>query len=265
MRSFFNLTARRYLIIQVLNRQIRRRYRGSILGLLSSAIPPLGMLLVYTFVFGIIFQGRFGISPNETRIDFALTLFCGLILFNFFSDVISQSPKLILEQPNLVKKVVFPLEVLPVVKTLEELLHCLIAFVPLIIAVAISHRAFPWSFCYLPLFLFPIAMLAVGASLILSSLGVFVRDIQQLIIPLITILMYGSAVFYPLSVIPQPFRQIIQLNPLATLLDEARKTIIWGIYPDLTPLAVVSVVAFLFVCLASWLFEKSKPAFADVI
>jgi lipopolysaccharide transport system permease protein len=265
MKFFRNSVRARYLILQFLNRQIRRRYRGSIFGLLSSLITPLTMLLIYTLVFGIIFQGRFGNSENETRIDFALTLFCGLNLFNLFSGVITQSPKLILEHPNLVKKVVFPLEVLPLVATLDELLHCLIAFVPLIVAVAISHIVLPWSFCYLPLFLFPLVLLAVGGSLILSSLGVFVRDIQQMTIPFITILMYGSAVFYPLSIIPQPIRRIMQLNPLATLIDEGRKSIILGILPDFLSLAIVSAAAFLFVCFAAWFFEKSKPAFADVI
>jgi lipopolysaccharide transport system permease protein len=164
-----------------------------------------------------------------------------------------------------VKKVVFPLETLPVVATLDALLHCLIAFVPLLLAMIITERTFPWSFAFLPVFLFPLTLFVVGGSLILSAIGVFIRDIQSLTVPLITILMFCSAIFYPISGIPQPFRQVIQLNPLALVIENARNTIIGGVAPDLNELLILTVAGLIFLLVASALFAKAKPAFADVL
>jgi lipopolysaccharide transport system permease protein len=265
MDYFQTLFTKRYLVLQYLNRQIRQRYRGSMLGVFWSLLTPLAMLVVYSFVFGTIFHSRFDVSQRENPVDFGLALFCGLNLFNFCSEVISNSPTLILDHSNLVKKVVFPLETLPAVTALDALLHCVIAFVPLFLAMIIFDHAFPWSFVFLPLFLLPLAFFAVGCSLLLSALGVFIRDIKSLMVPLLTILMFCSAVFYPLTAIPQPYRQVIQLNPLARLIENARNTIIGGAAPSLIELLILTVAALLFVFLSSALFAKAKPAFADVL
>jgi lipopolysaccharide transport system permease protein len=226
MRFSKTIITKRYLILKYLNRRVTRRYRGSILGVFWSLISPLAMLSVYIIVFGFIFKSRFNISQNETAADFGLALFCALNLYNLCAEVFINSPKLILDHPNLVKKIVFPLETLPVVQTLDSLLHCAIAFVPLFVAFIVFRGTIPWSFIFLPLFLVPLALFSVGCSLILSALGVFIRDIKELMQPLLTIVMFGSAVFYPIRVMPPPFRQLIQLNPLALLFENARLTII---------------------------------------
>lgn len=197
--------------------------------------------------------------------DFGLALFCGLNLFNLCSEVMSRSTTLILEHPNLVKQVVFPLETLPIVATLDALLHCLIAFVPLLVAYVIFHHSIPWSFVFIPLFLFPLTLFSMACSLSISALGVFVRDIQSFMGPFLTVLMFASAVFYPLGAIPLPFRQVMQFNPLALLIESARRSIMWGDPPDLGALGGVSLFALFFVLTASAFFEKSKPAFADVL
>jgi lipopolysaccharide transport system permease protein len=265
MNFFQTIITKRYLIVKYLNRQISRRYRGSILGVFWSLVSPLAMLSVYLFVFGFIFKSRFNITKNETTTDFGLALFLGLNLFNLCSEVISSSPKLILGQPNLVKKIVFPLEALPVVQTLDALLHCAIAFVPLFVAFIVFRGTIPWTFIFLPLFLAPLALFSVGFSLILSALGVFIRDIKELVQPLVTILLYGSAVFYPISAMPPPFRQVVQLNPLALVIENARLSMMWGAAPNLSLLLTLSFVAVIFVMVTSTFFEKAKPAFADVI
>ena len=265
MSFFQTIIAKRYLIVKYLNRQVSRRYRGSILGVFWSLVSPLVMLSVYLVVFGFIFKSRFNISKNETATDFGLALFCGLNIYNLCSEVITSSPKLILGQPNLVKRIVFPLETLPVVQTLDSLLHCAIAFVPLLVAFIVFRGTIPWSFIFLPLFLVPVALFSVGCSLILSALGVFIRDIGELMQPLVTILMFGSAVFYPIGAIPPPFRQFIQLNPLALLIENARLSLLWGAPPNLVLLVTLSFLAFIFVMVTSTFFEKAKPAFADVI
>jgi lipopolysaccharide transport system permease protein len=265
MKSFFDLPKRQYLIRQYLTRQISLRYKGRALGVVWSLVSPLLLLLVYTFVFGTVLKSRFGISKTESTLDYGLALFCGLNLFNFCADVILQAPGLILSQPNLVKKVVFPLEILPLVNVLDALVHCLLAYVPLFVALIIVHGGVPWSFCLLPLFVVPMTLIALGLGMFLSATGVFVRDIQNFVPPTITVLMFGSAIFYPLAFVPDWFRPWLSLNPLAVLIENARKTLVWGISPDITSLLVITALSLVFAFLGFLYFEKSRPAFADVI
>jgi lipopolysaccharide transport system permease protein len=265
MKSLIALTKRHYLIRQYLYRQIGQRYKGAALGVLWSIVTPLLMLLVYAFVFGTIMNARFGFSKSETTLDYALALFCGLNLFNLCADVIGRSPTLILGQPNLVKKVVFPLEILPLVTMLDALIHALLAFVPLFLGLIVLRHEIPWSFVFLPFFLIPAALLALGSSLILSALGVFVRDIPNLINPLLTVLLFGSAVIYPLTAVPEAIRTWFSLNPLAILIDDSRKVLIWGIFPNFATLALVTSAGLLLVVVGFLFFEKAKPAFADVM
>jgi lipopolysaccharide transport system permease protein len=265
MNFFRTIITKRYLILKYLNREVTRRYRGSALGIFWSLVTPLVMLCVYLVVFGFIFKSRFNVSQNETAADFGLALFCGLNLFNLCSEVISCSPTLVLEHPNLVKKIVFPLETLPVVATLNALLHCVIAFVPLFVAFIVLRGAIPWSLVFLPLYLFPLTLFAVGFSLALSALGVFIRDIEAFMQPLLTILMFGSAVFYPVKAIPESYRWFVQMNPLALIIENARLSLIWGVPPNVGLLLALSCLALIFVVAASTFFDKSKPAFADVM
>src|SRR5258708_13944018 len=185
MKSLLALPKRHYLIRQYLNRQIGQRYRGASLGVLWSLVTPILMLLVYTFVFGTVMKSGFGVSKSETTLDYGLALFCGLNLFNFCGEVISRSPTLILNQPNLVKKVVFPLEILPVITMLDALFHCLVAFAPLFLALTILHGVIPWSFTFLPFFIIPTALIALGLGLFFSSFCVFFCHVQTLVTPVL--------------------------------------------------------------------------------
>ena len=265
MKGLIALSKRHYLIRQYLLRQIGQRYKGAALGVLWSIVTPLLMLLVYTFVFGTIMHSRFGISKTETTLDYSLALFCGLNLFNLCSEVIIQSPTLILGQPNLVKKVVFPLEILPVTTTLDALIHCLLAFIPLFLALIIVRHEIPWSFVFLPFFLVPAALLALALSLFLSALGVFVRDIPNIVSPVITILLFSSAIMYPIAFVPDWARAWFYLNPFAVLVDDSRKVLIWGFFPNFGTLALLTGIGLLLTLIGFLFFEKSKPAFADVM
>jgi lipopolysaccharide transport system permease protein len=265
MKGLLALPKRHYLIRQYLFRQIGQRYKGANLGVLWSIVTPLLMLLVYTFVFGTIMNARFGISKTETTLDFALALFCGLNLFNLCAEVIGRSPTLILGQPNLVKKVVFPLEILPLVTMLDALIHTLLAFIPLFLALIIVRHEIPWSFVFLPFYLIPMALFALGLSLFLSALGVFVRDIPNIITPLVTILLFSSAIMYPLAAVPEPARSWFYFNPLALLIEDSRKALIWGFFPNFLTLTLLAGFGLLFVVVGFLFFEKSKPAFADVM
>jgi lipopolysaccharide transport system permease protein len=265
MISLSELGKHSYLIRQYLRRQIALRYKSTALGVAWSLISPLCMLVIYTFVFGVIMQARFGLGKEESPIDYGLAIFCSLNLFNLCGEIITKSPRLIAFQPNLVKKVVFPLEILPIVSVLDALFHCVLAFVPLFLLVAVAHHAIPWTFAWLPCYLIPTTLLALGLGLFLSALGVFIRDIENLVAPGLTMLLLVSAIFYPLSVVPESMRFWYTLNPMVVIVDGARRSVIWGIPPDAVSLAVVTSVGAIFAFLAGAFFLKAKPAFADVM
>jgi lipopolysaccharide transport system permease protein len=223
------------------------------------------MLAVYVFVFGFVFKASFGHRANESTFEFGLALFCGLNLFNFFAEVVVRSPTLILQYPNFVKKVVFPLQILPVVATGSGLFHCLIAFLPLTIGLAIAHQQVPFTVLYVFLFLVPLTLLTCGVSWILAAVGVFFRDVQALLTAAITILMFTSAIFFPRSAVPEKWRVIVDLNPMVHLVENARSAIIWGETPYWRTYFVLLVGALLVAVLGYFVFERSKSAFADVM
>jgi lipopolysaccharide transport system permease protein len=265
MKSLTELRKRSYLIRQYLRRQIALRYKSTALGVAWSLVTPLFMLTVYTVVFGVVMKARFGIAADETPFDYGLMIFCGLNLFNLCGEMITKAPRLIVTQPNLVKKVVFPLEILPMVSMLDALLHCIVAFVPLVVLFIVLHHTVPWSFVFLPCYLIPTALLSLGLALFLSALGVFVRDIDNMTAPVITMLLLGSAVFYPVSNMSGLLKVWFDVNPIAIIVDGARRSLIWGAAPDIIPLILVTLAAGIFAFLGSAFFLKAKPAFADVM
>jgi lipopolysaccharide transport system permease protein len=258
-------TQNRHLLWQFLQRDISVRYRGTYFGLFWSFLSPLIMLGVYLFIFGFVFKSRFGVDHDEGPLDFGLGLFCGLNLFNLFSEVVLRSPSLILQYPNFVKKVVFPLEILPIVATGTALFHCLIAFIPLTIGLAIARHQIPLTILYLFLFLTPLALLTCGASWIFAAAGVFFRDLQPILTAAITILMFMSAIFFPLKAVPEGWRAIIGINPMVHLIENARGAIVWGAIPNWPIYFVVFAGCLLVFLIGYLLFDRSKSAFADVI
>lgn len=264
-RIAIDLVRNRHLIWQFLQRDIFVRYRGTFFGLFWSFLSPLIMLAVYVFVFGFVFKASFGHRANESTFEFGLALFCGLNLFNFFAEVVTRSPTLILQHPNFVKKVVFPLQILPVVATGTGLFHCLIAFLPLTIGLAIAHHQVPFTVLYLILFLIPLTLLTCGVSWIFAAIGVFFRDVQALLTAALTILMFTSAIFFPRSAVPEKWRVILDLNPMVHLIENARSSIIWGDTPYWRTYFVLLAGALLVAVFGYFVFDRSKPAFADVI
>jgi lipopolysaccharide transport system permease protein len=265
IRMVTDLVRSRELIWQFLQRDISIRYRGAYFGLFWAFLSPLLMLAVYVFVFGFVFKSRFGVEHSENAFDFGLALFCGLNLFNLFSEVAIRSPTLILHYPNFVKKVVFPLEILPLVATGTAVFHCLIAFIPLAIGLAVAHQQIPFTLLYLFLFMVPLVFLTCGASWILASAGVFFRDVQPVLTAAITILMFMSAVFFPLKAVPEHWRVWIGLNPMVHLIEGARGAIIWGAIPDWRTYFVLLAGGLAALLLGYFVFDRSKSAFADVV
>lgn len=258
------LASRLPLVIALARREIVGRYRGSMLGLFWSFVNPLLMLSVYTFVFSMVFKARWGGAPSS-RFDFALTLFCGLIFFNLFAECATKAPNLILSNVNFVKKVIFPLEILPLVSYLSALFHAAISLGVLLIFLFILGPAPSWTILLLPLILVPFSLMILGFSWLLSSIGVYLRDIGQFIGMGMTVLMFMSPIFYPASALPERIRGYLFLNPLVFVIEEARKLLLQGQWPDWQGLFYYSAASLLvFISGYSW-FQKTRKGFADVL
>src|SRR5918993_777166 len=239
---FTSLWRNRQLIWQMTRREIAARYRGSIIGLAWSFINPILMLAVYTFVFSVVFKARWQTGGNETRTDFALILFAGLIVFGLFSEVVNHAPRQIVSNPNYVKKVVFPLEILSWVSLGSVLFQSLVSLSVLLLAQLILNRTFPWTVVLFPLVLLPLIFASLGAAWFLAALGVYIRDIGQITTVFTTLLMFVSAVFYPVAALPEGYQSWLRLNPLVVIIAESRKVLIFGRLPDWSWLGIAMVI-----------------------
>ena len=259
-----NLWKQRELITQLIKRDTVTRYKGSYLGFLWSFFIPIFMLSVYTFVFSVILKSKWGISSNS-KVEFAMVLFCGLNAFNIFSECINRAPGLILNSANYVKKVVFPLEILPVVIIGSAIINGAIGFLVLLVGVAILMGTFHWTVIFLPLVLLPLLLLTLGLSWFLASLGVFLRDIGQVVSVFTTAVLFLSPIFYPLSVIPQDFQIMYYWNPVSYVVEDIRRIFIWGQMPDWLWLVEGTVMGVFVAILGHAWFQKTRSGFADVI
>ncbi len=246
-------------------REVVGRYRGSILGLTWSFFNPLLMLFVYTFVFGVVFKSRWGTSGDVSRSQFALLLFTGMIVHGLVAECVSRAPELILGQVNYVKKVVFPLETLSVVAACSAIFHTLVGSIALLVAMAFLQGRIPATAPLFVVVLIPLAIGTLGVAWIFSSLGVFVRDLSQTIGLLMTVLLFMSPVFFPLSALPPEFRGWVALNPLTFFMEQARDVVIWGVAPDWAGLGIRTVVACLLGCFGFWWFQRTRKGFGDVL
>lgn len=252
------------LILTLTNREVAGRYKGSVLGLFWSFFHPLFMLCVYTFVFSVVFNARWGASTGS-RTEFALVLFAGLIVFNFFADCISRAPTLVLNNINYVKKVIFPLEILPWVALLSSLFHTVISILVWIGAYAVFYGMPHGTILYIPVVFLPLAFFTVGVTWLLASLGVYLRDVSQFTGLLLTVLMFLSPIFYPATAIPEGYRELLYLNPLLPILEQTRNVLFWGVAPDFLQLGIYGVLSLGVAWLGFAWFQKTRKGFADVL
>lgn len=254
--------------MQLIKREIVGRYRGSFLGLLWSFINPILMLAIYTFIFGVVFKIRLDQETSayyDDKFAFALLLFAGLIIFNLFSECISRAPTLILTNVNYVKKIIFPLEILPLVTLGSALFHAGISFLVLLGFLLIINHSIHWTLIYVPIIVFPLLLLIMGLSWLLTSIGVFVRDIGQFIGLVLTILLFMSPIFYPASALPESVRDYLFLNPLTFIIEQTRGVILFGHLPDWIGLIIYYTIALLSAWTGLAWFEKTRKGFADVL
>lgn len=255
----------RDLIRQLTWREVVGRYKGSFIGLGWSFIQPLIMLFVYTFVFSVIFKARWGVESDEGKAAFALALFMGLITFSIFSEVANSAPSLVLGNANYVKKVVFPLEILPFVRLLSALINAVFSLGVLFVGILIFNHFIHWTALLLPLIWLPMMMFTLGCGYFLASLGVFVRDMGAVIGVLTTMLFFLTPIFYPISAVPEPFRIFCRVNPIAIFVEDARRVVLWGLFPDWPWFFFGMVLSVAVLIIGFVWFMKSKKAFADVI
>ena len=255
----------RGLIIALVKREVIGRYRGSILGIFWSFFNPLFMLAIYTFVFSVVFRIRWGEGGSDSRTEFALILFAGLIVFNLFAECFSRAPALIIANVNYVKKVIFPLEILPLVALGTAMFHAFISLSVWLTAYCLFFGIPHFTIFYLPLVLLPLGFLILGLSWALASLGVYLRDVSQIVGIVVTVFMFLSPIFYPVSAVPEAYRPLLLLNPLMPAIELTRAVLYWGNPPGWGLLAGYYVAT----CLIAWLgfawFQKTRKGFADVL
>lgn len=250
----------RFLVVQ----DIKRRYQGSVLGLLWSLIIPLIMLAIYTFIFSEVFRAKWNVD-TENKFEFALMLFCGLSLYNMFSDVLGRSVGLIEQNQNYVKKVVFPLEILPGVVTFSALFNCVICYVILIVANTAMTGHLYLTVLQAPFVLIPHVVFCMGIAYLFSAVSVYVKDLVNFVGVIVTIGMYMSPVFFPISAVPETFRNIMMINPMTYSIENMRNVIIYGECINLSYFFVSILSACVVFSLGIWIFKRAKPGFADLL
>ena len=261
-----SLWRNRQLIVQMTKREVVGRYKGSALGLAWSFFNPVFMLTVYTFVFSEIFKSRWGgTGGDDSKTQFAVVLFVGMIVLNLFVEVINRAPGLILSNVNYVKKVVFPIEILPFIAMAATLFHSLVSLGVLLAAFALFNGYLHWTAVFTPLVLLPLVILTTGLAWMLASIGVFLRDVGQTISIITTVLMFLSPVFYPVTAVPERFRPFMMANPLTFIIEQAREVLIWGHFPNWMGLGAYTLAATAIAWAGYAWFQKTRKGFADVL
>ena len=271
--SVRSLWASRELIRQFTVRMVRAEHRGTFLGMVWIVVNPIFILVVYTFIFSTVLKMKWDTVPGGAPAtggaewaEFAVTMFCGMIVFGIFADCVTAAPTMIVSRPNYVKKVVFPLDIFPIAALGAALFSALVSTVILVVAAGVAFGTVSKTIWLFPLVLVPTILLTLGVSWFLASLGVFLRDTNQFVNLFVQrLLFFVTPIFYPMSRVPEQFLPFIRANPLATLVVEGRKTLLWGQYPDFAALGVLTLVSLVVCQLGYAWFAKSRKGFGDVI
>lgn len=259
-----SLVTQRSLILKMTRREVSERYTGSVVGWLWSLIIPLCMLVIYTFVFSVVFKARWG-DLNESKTQFAMVLFSGLVVYGFFAEVFNRAPHLILGNVNYVKRVVFPLDILPVVAVCSALVQTLASLAVLLLALVVLNGTVPATALLLPLVWLPLLLMTLGLAWFFASLGVFARDLKQITGVVTTMLMFVSPIFFPVKALPEEFQIAMWLNPLTFFIEQTREVLIWGHQPDWLAWAISVVASAVVAWLGFAWFQKTRKGFADVL
>ncbi len=264
VRAISSFWGNRSLIRNLVHREVVGRYKGSMLGIFWSLANPIFMLAVYTFVFSVVFKARWN-SGSDSKTEFALVLFAGLMIFNLFSECVSRAPSLILANVNYVKKVVFPLEILPWVTMGSALFHFMVSLGVWLAAYTLLFGIPHWQVVLLPIVIVPLVLFVMGVSWALSALGVYLRDVGQIIGLVITVMMFLTPIFYPASALPEKYQALMFLNPLTPPIEMARGLLYFGQLPNFQVLVGYCLGSVVFCILGFACFQKTRKGFADVL
>lgn len=257
------------LILPLIRREVSGRYRGSALGLAWSMLNPLFMLAVYTFVFGFVMRSRWSMPTGQevqhSTGEFAVILFCGLVVFQFFADVVSAAPGLIVANVNYVKKIVFPIQILPVVSAGAALFHAAVSLVVLLFFVYFVFGGIPLTVVLTPVVFAPLVVMVVGFAWILAAIGVYFRDMSQIVQPLVTATLFLAPIFFQRTALPAWSQPYLSINPLTIPVEAFRAVVIFGTQPNWTALGYYSLVAIAVALLGEQFFQKTRRGFADVL
>lgn len=244
--------------------EILGRYRGANFGLLWSLISPFLMLAVYTIAFGEILKSRWPQAPTNNA-EFGMILFIGIIVHGFFAECLVRAPKLMLENTSYIKRVVFPLEILPWTMVLSALFHMVMNLVVFALLALLVYRHLPPQFALLPLVLLPLVLVTIAVSWFVSSIGVYVRDVAQVTPVIATSMFFLSSAIVPVGLVPERFRLVFELNPLTFFIDQARAVALWGQQPDWWGLLLFAIGGLVATYAAAAWFRRTSPGFADVL
>ena len=261
---FGSLLSHRELVWELVKRDFIGRYKGSFIGIAWSLFHPLLMLVVYTLVFSVAFKARWG-TGEESKVAFALVLFSGMIVHGLFAECLNQAPRLISSQPNYVKKVVFPLEILPWVAVISALLHFLISLGLLLLFGVATGAGIKPGFLLVPIVMLPLIIMILGLTWLFASLGVYLRDIAQGMGVITTVLMFVSPVFYPTSSLPENFRFLLVFNPITLPIEQLRDVMLWGKAIYWGDWGISLLLSCATAWIGFWWFQKSRRGFADVL
>ncbi|MEJ7615637.1 MAG: ABC transporter permease [Pyrinomonadaceae bacterium] len=262
-RLLWELPGRWELVATLTRRELAVKYRGSLLGVSWVIVTPVVMIAIYTFIFAEIFGARFGAAG--TSLDYALYLFCGLLPWNAFQEALQNSAQTIVAHANLVKRVRFPLETLPLAQTLVAHVTQLFGTVALIVAILVIRRQLHPTLLWLPVLLLPQLMLTMGAAWLVASLGVFLRDTAQTLALALVAWMFLTPIIYPEAIVPERYRAWIALNPFTPLVRNYRYVVLDGRAPDWAGMAYFAIFACLVFSGGYWWFARTRKSFADVL
>jgi len=262
-RPLWELPRRFELITSLARRALVARYKGSALGIIWALVTPVVTIAIFTFIFAGLFGARFG--ARGTSWDYALYLFCALLPWTMFQETLQQSSTTIVTHANLVKRVVFPLETLPVAQALAALGNQMFGTLALVVATLVVDHELHATILWLPALVVPQLIATLGAAWLVASLGVFWRDIAQGITLVLMAWMYLTPIIYPESIVPERYRPFINANPFTALVRSYRRIFLEGAAPDWSSLAYFTAFAVVLFVFGYWWFAKTRRNFADVI
>ena len=256
----------RDLLNQLVRRNIEGRYRGTMIGVIWMVVTPLVMLAVYTFVFGVVFKARWTVGGlGDSKVAYSLLLFCGMTVFNIFSESVNGSVSIVTHNPNYVKKVVFPLELLPVSAVISACFFGLIWIAILFLGIVLFIHKLCLAAVCLPLIFIPLILFSCGIAWLVASLGVFIRDLAHVMAIVLLVLYFMTPIFYSLEMVPEHLRSLLLLNPLALIVQSVRQVLMYGQWPNWFALGLVTLLSMSVFQLGYFWFMKTKRGFADVL